>query len=403
MQGKSRVIPSEALRPGAGAPPAMGVTPGAERLAPSGEAVIVGRPRSGGAVFIDSSFLVSPIISHRESSMQFQSLSTFGGVTGLPMAGAGMLEGLPGGLLGRFISRAIATRRVEEPSTMLTIAAERPMELPPSIPGMTIAMQPTVPTAPVPTPRPAFPTVAEQAIEQDNIQNKQTTIENLTKLEREYQSEFSKETSVDKKDEIQKKLEDVADRLIKWRKELDAELKKTPGGPGVTQAKPGNIVTEADKARWNTPANVDALATIVMSEASIGNAAERTTVAYSVLNRMKRNKKDSVKDVQGAYATNQQPTKEIKDFVASLLKCEVADNSAGATHFYSPRSMPKEGDENKPGFERFDTRGGLEKTEGVEKKNYKPSWAATDPKVDVDGARDSHYKFHRSPGGGTVR
>jgi hypothetical protein len=51
--------------------------------------------------------------------------------------------------------------------------------------------------------------------------------------------------------------------------------------------------------------------------------------------------------------------------------------------------MPKEGDTPS---DTDDVGGGLEKTPGVSKKNYRPGWAKTFKRVKVKGARPSRYK-----------
>lgn len=49
------------------------------------------------------------------------------------------------------------------------------------------------------------------------------------------------------------------------------------GEPGGNRQ--GSIIQPGDKERWNTPANVEDLARLVMSEASTGNRSEQTAVA----------------------------------------------------------------------------------------------------------------------------
>ncbi len=70
---------------------------------------------------------------------------------------------------------------------------------------------------------------------------------------------------------------------------------------------------------------------------------------------------------------------------------KVKDWTAGANHWYSPRSMPKEGDSCKG----FDCSGGLEQTEGLSKRNYRPGWAAKCPYINIAGVRPAYFKFHR--------
>lgn len=149
---------------------------------------------------------------------------------------------------------------------------------------------------------------------------------------------------------------------------------------------------------WDTDDNRWALGKVITSEASVGTTAERTAVGYSVLNRMDRNGTTAVTDEWDAYAHSQDPTSEIYDLATRVLRCEEPDNSCGATHFYSPRSMPKEGDDTSG----FDVGGGLEWTPGLSERNYVPSWGETYFRSYVVGARQAYFKFYRLPGDGPV-
>jgi hypothetical protein len=145
--------------------------------------------------------------------------------------------------------------------------------------------------------------------------------------------------------------------------------------------------------------NVNRLATILQSEASVGNATERAGVAWTVLNRMTRNATRRVADVERAYSRSQQPTAAMRALAQSLLTGSVADPTAGATHYYSPRSMPKQG-ESTAGY---DVGGGLEQVAGLNQQSYRPGWVNTFQQATVQNARPSYYKFYRSPGSGPVR
>jgi len=157
-----------------------------------------------------------------------------------------------------------------------------------------------------------------------------------------------------------------------------------------------------------TPENIELLATILKSEASVGNNAERLAVGSTVVNRCKRNNTNKVKDVARAYGTNQKPTPDnpqtpndtiYYDLAETILSDGFKDSTGGATHYYSPRSMPKEGGKTKDN----DVKGGLEETPGLNKRNYKPGWANTYDSCPVRGAREPYFKFYKQPGKGPVR
>ncbi len=144
-----------------------------------------------------------------------------------------------------------------------------------------------------------------------------------------------------------------------------------------------------------TAQNIEDLAQILMSEASpgIANAAEMVAVGHTVLNRMRVSGLRTVRDVWDGYAHHATPTAELRMLAEQVLRGDIPDTTHGATHFYSPRSMPMEGD----ALQGFDTGGGLEQTLGLTSKNYRPGWAAQYDIVVVAGTRASHYKFYRQP------
>jgi hypothetical protein len=168
-----------------------------------------------------------------------------------------------------------------------------------------------------------------------------------------------------------------------------------PGALAVTSA-------AAVPTSFNTPINVQNLATLIMSEASIGVPVERTAVGYTVINRMIRNGTSHVSDVWRAYAHNQQPSLAIRTLAAGILQSSVADPSSGATHYYSPLSMPKEGTPAAT-LAHYDVKGGLELVPGESKKNYRPGWALTYLAITIAGVRPLYFKFYKAPGSGPVR
>ncbi|MFH0919633.1 MAG: LysM peptidoglycan-binding domain-containing protein [Fibrobacterota bacterium] len=123
------------------------------------------------------------------------------------------------------------------------------------------------------------------------------------------------------------------------------------------------------------------LARIIMSEAGVGTLAERIAVGWVALNRGLYN---------GGMALNQEPTENVSHLALQILTGEVPDNTGGATHFYSPRSMPKEGEDTGP----FDTKGGLEKI-GDHPRNYRPGWSLILRQVQVPGTREWYFKFYK--------
>ncbi|WP_255167771.1 SH3 domain-containing protein [Natrononativus amylolyticus] len=157
----------------------------------------------------------------------------------------------------------------------------------------------------------------------------------------------------------------------------------------------GNYLEDASGGdctdRFHTSQNVDDLARIIMSEASISDTPARTAVGFTVPTRMEQQGVTSVRDVWDAYAIGQDPTAEMIDLADDILACAVADNSGGATHFYSPMSMPKEGEDTSG----YDTDGGLEWTEGLDERNYRPGWSLDLERVYVDGVPEMEFKFYR--------
>jgi predicted RNase H-like nuclease (RuvC/YqgF family) len=197
---------------------------------------------------------------------------------------------------------------------------------------------------------------------------------------------------------LRRDLDEALERLRIWMERQVEELVRA-GPRGAAAPAPRGGMTPERKQPWSTEENIRRLAVIIMSEASTCNQAERTAVGYTVLNRMARNGTNAVADVEGAYARNQQPTEEIIALARGILSCNIPDNSGGATHFYSPRSMPHEGDQPLTG----DTAGGLEQTPGEARRNYRPGWANTFEPVEIPGVVARNFRFFRAPGDEPVR
>lgn len=98
------------------------------------------------------------------------------------------------------------------------------------------------------------------------------------------------------------------------------------------------------------------------------------------------------------YAHNHPATTISRRIAESLLSGQARDISQGATLFYSPLSMPKEGDTNLHGF---DIGSGLESVDGVRDRsgkpirNYVPGWAQDGRRVRVFNVPEKEFKFYR--------
>ena len=89
---------------------------------------------------------------------------------------------------------------------------------------------------------------------------------------------------------------------------------------------------------------------------------------------------------------NQKPTQELLDLAASLIAQPGDDPTGGATHFFSPIGMPKEGEPTGG----YDIGGGLHEVEGISGKVYFPSWVLTmESAGDITGVRPGYYMFYR--------
>ncbi|MCK4364435.1 MAG: cell wall hydrolase [Thermoplasmatales archaeon] len=104
------------------------------------------------------------------------------------------------------------------------------------------------------------------------------------------------------------------------------------------------LVTSPDDEYW--------LSRAIMSEASVGTQQEQIAVGWCVLNRFNDGRfGDSLEGViYDGFAYNQQPTQQIKELANEILKGLHPDPTDGAVFFFSPRSMPKEG-ENTTGYD----------------------------------------------------
>lgn len=129
----------------------------------------------------------------------------------------------------------------------------------------------------------------------------------------------------------------------------------------TSMAASGNGTCALDGAEFYNAVNVDALASIIQTEAGDQNAATQQAVAWTVMNRMLRNRTRKVTDVWNAYAHARPGRDEARTIARLVLNGDLKDTTHGATHLYTPQRMPFEG-------QRTNGRhvgGGLESVPGV--------------------------------------
>ena len=144
---------------------------------------------------------------------------------------------------------------------------------------------------------------------------------------------------------------------------------------------------------------------MITTEAGGETEAAPTAVGWALQNRMLRNQANSVERVwRPAFQHYKHPTALAVHLATGILDGSIADPTAAATHFYTPRIMPKKG-ETTVGV---DVAGGLETTPGVVGDDgkpvqiYRPSFASW-PQSSVVGVPEASFKFFRKPGVGHVR
>ncbi len=81
----------------------------------------------------------------------------------------------------------------------------------------------------------------------------------------------------------------------------------------------------------------------------------------------------------------------------------IADPTAGATHFYTPRIMPKKGEDT----DGIDVGADSKPSDGTDNgklvQNYRPNWALSFDRQIVANLPEASFNFYRQPGSGRVR
>lgn len=139
------------------------------------------------------------------------------------------------------------------------------------------------------------------------------------------------------------------------------------------------------------PQNVEDLAKILTTESGryLCERQERIAVGFTVINRMENRGVDQVSDVWDAYAHGKAPSDASKELARKLLKGDIDDPTGGAVFFYSPRSMPADGDST----DGYDVDGGLEWVPGLDERHYRPGWGEDNKQVFIEGVRPRFFKF----------
>jgi len=183
---------------------------------------------------------------------------------------------------------------------------------------------------------------------------------------------------------------------------IPTKMPPTPALPEGVPTEPGTPSPTPEKAN---PTDIEWLGKVIASEAGSvydnGNWVRctdeaRVAVGWTVLNRLEAGTfGKTIKGVitaPGQYAYEQESTSEIAELAQKLLEGKIPDPTGGATHFFSPINMPKEG-ESTTGF---DTGGGLHEVPGIAKKVYFPSWTQTLIWVgDLKNVTIAYFMFYR--------
>lgn len=202
----------------------------------------------------------------------------------------------------------------------------------------------------------------------------------------------------------------------------DAPSATHPNGNIAESDETNNVAAARFLPSLLNSSNVQELATVIMSEASVGNKVEQTAVGWTVTNRMLRDGTTKVSDVWSAYAHNQAPTQPIINLARSILSGASPDPTGGATHYYSPRSFRVDqlrlvktlvnghtlytvysGNVKQDVLKDKSGVPVTEQTPGLPARNYIPRWAPSLIPAKVAGARPAYFKFYRAPGNGPVK
>ncbi len=172
-------------------------------------------------------------------------------------------------------------------------------------------------------------------------------------------------------------------------------------GPSLEVAEaPAGSAAGFDEHGLATEANVRDLATLIETEAGGQPADTKTTIGAVVVNRMRRNDTSRVQDVWGGFAHFKEPSRESRIVARELLEAPGTDPTQGATHFYTPQAMPKEGNHSGGRGQTLESVPGVVDKSDAPVRNYRPHYADIFPEQHVPGIPERSFKFYRDPGNG---
>ncbi|WP_281556869.1 DUF4157 domain-containing protein [Thalassomonas sp. RHCl1] len=183
-----------------------------------------------------------------------------------------------------------------------------------------------------------------------------------------------------------------------WMAENDKNIKS----PQITLVARAYTGSGSHHPHFNATNKAD-LATIIRSELGVGNTTEQTAIAWAVRNQMIRLNTNSVEKAKKHFkdADDQSATTGTNTIAETVLKQNMtADTVSGAIKWYSPRSMPKKGEEAKckppKGTGKFSCGGGtirVKDTAGTEHDVYAPKFHKHMTYVSV--GREWYVRFYK--------
>ena len=171
----------------------------------------------------------------------------------------------------------------------------------------------------------------------------------------------------------------------------------------VAQAPQDQVPPGFGKHPINTKKNIRDLATVIETEARDTSPEAKTAVGAVVINRMRRNRTSDVQSVWDGFAHHIQPLRESYAIAETLLNHPENDPAHGATHFYTPDWMPKEGSHPAGRGRTLESVPGVVTKSGAPIRNYRPHYADVFPEQVIPGIPPKMFKFYRDPGHGPTR